>query len=328
MNNPKIILAPMAGVTDWPFRLLCTEQGADLVFTEMISAQGFLTAPASANAYRFLADIYPGETNVRVQVFGDEPEYVALAARHLMDTGRFCGVDINMGCPARKITGGGSGSALMKAPHIAASIMRATRRMIDGSLSVKFRLGWEHFTALSFAYIAQEEGIDFVTVHGRTREQMYSGKADWQSIARIKQALHIPVYANGDVFTAKDAEAALQTTGCDGVMIGRGALGNPWIFSQTKAFLSKEEYRSPSPTEVVQTALRHADMMSKWKGEKFAVVEMRKHFSWYLKGMRGAARAREQLNKETDLSFVKERLLAFAWEVEQHEKEAALQVEA
>lgn len=311
MDRPLLMLAPMAGVTDAPFRLLCTEQGADSTYTEMISAQGLLQAPKDLNAYRFLTDVWPGEGQVVAQLFGTVPEYMEEAARRLAAMQRFAGLDINMGCPAHKVTGGGSGSALMKDEQTARKIMRAVRQAVACPVTVKLRLGWDSFTADTFARMAQEEGMDAVAIHGRTRMQQYMGKADWAAIARVKQAVSIPVYANGDVFTAQDAVDILKATGCDGILAGRGALGNPWLFGQMKAALRGEAPRHPSPREVVQTALRHGEMMVSWKGEKHAVVEMRKHFAWYLKGMRGAAKARTRINHLQTLEEVRKVLWDF-----------------
>ena len=312
-GQPRLCLAPLAGITDWPFRLLCREHGADLTVTEMISAQGYLCAPKSSAAYRFLLDIHPDEGPVVVQLFGREAEHIGEAARRLSDSGRFAGIDINMGCPAPKVCSGGSGSALMKTPQLAASIVCAARQATRLPLSVKMRIGWDEdsVNAVSFAQILEAQGADSLTVHGRTRSQQYAGKADWQTIALVKQAVSIPVYANGDVSTAQDAQDILAVTHCDGIAIGRGALGNPWLFAQIKRQMKGLAPDQPEPREVLATALRHADMMAQWKGEENAVVEMRKHFAWYLKGMHGAAAVRRELNTLDDLPAVKRLLSSY-----------------
>ncbi len=311
MTKPLLALAPMAGVTDAPFRLLCARQGADITYTEMISAQGMLQAPPNLNAYRFLTQVWPGEGKVVAQVFGTVPEYLSEAAKRLADMGCFAGIDINMGCPAHKVTGGGSGSALMKEPDLARELMRAVRQAVSCPVTVKLRLGWDSFTADTFAIMAQEEGLNGVSVHGRTRMQQYMGKADWQAIAQVKQAVAIPVYANGDVFSAQDGLDILKATGCDGILIGRGALGNPWLFGQIKQAMDGSGIPPPTPQEVVALALEHGRMMVDWKGEKHAVVEMRKHFAWYLKGMRGAAKARTAINHAETMSQVEDILQSF-----------------
>lgn len=314
MKEIKLILAPMAGVTDAPYRLLCFKKGADRAVTEMVSAQGFLTAPKSLNVYRFLTETWPGEKETYVQVFGNDPDYVGEAVRRLAALDRYAGVDINMGCPAHKVTGGGSGSALMKEPLLAARVMRAARSATTLPVTVKMRLGWDSFTADELAAIAENEGMDAVAVHGRTRLEQYMGKAHWDKIRAVKERVRIPVYANGDVFTGEDARAVAEATGCDGILMGRGALGNPWLFEEARAALDGVNYTRPSPEEVIALALRHADYMVKWKDEHHAVVEMRKHFAWYLKGMRGAARLRTVLNGMTDMEAIKALLRAFAKE--------------
>ncbi len=301
-------LAPLAGISDWPFRLLCFEQGADYCVTEMISAQGLLTAPPTARAYQDLLRVHPEEGPVIAQLFGHRAPYIGDAARKLTDLGRFAGIDINMGCPAPKVCTSGSGSALMKAPDKAARVIRAARKGTSLPLSVKMRLGWDpaSINAVPFARMAQQEGADLLTVHGRTRSQQYAGQADWRAIGAVKQAVTIPVIANGDVFTPQDARDILQMTGCDGVAFARGALGNPWLFARVK-----HGTPPPRPEEVLRTCLRHARLLVQWKGERHAVVEMRKHFAWYLKGMRGAAQARARINTLTTLAQVEEELTAF-----------------
>jgi nifR3 family TIM-barrel protein len=288
----------MAGVSDWPFRLLCFEQGCDAAYTEMVSAMGLKCAPLGNRVSAQLLETHPSEGPVYVQIFGKEPDIMAWAAAQLEKSGRYHGIDINMGCPAPKIAGSGEGSALMREPALAARIIEAVVKAVYLPVSVKMRLGWDESSVnvLELARIAQEAGVKSVIVHGRTRSQQYGGKADWDQIARVKQTLSIPVYGNGDVFDGGDALRLWKYSGCDGLLIGRGAMGNPWIFSQAKALLKGEEAVFPTVSERVHTALRHARMMAAWKGEGVAVKEMRKHLGWYAGGLKGASRLRAQAN--------------------------------
>lgn len=299
MSSPSIRLAPMAGITDWPFRLLCFEKGCDMAYTEMVSALGYLCAPADNRGTRQLITVSPREGPVYVQVFGKEPDKIAEAAHALEALGRFQGVDINMGCPAHKVAGSGEGSGLMRNLPLAREIIAQTCRAVSLPVTVKMRLGWdsESINCLELAHIAQEEGAAGVSIHGRTRMQQYAGRADWDWIARVKQRLHIPVYANGDVFTPADGLRLLDHTGADGLLIGRGALGNPWIFEGVKKRLQGEPFTPPTLKERVETALRHARMLVEWKSELFAVKEMRKHIAWYISGVRGAAQMRVMVNQ-------------------------------
>lgn len=298
MAAPDLRLAPMAGVSDWPFRLLCFEQGCDAAYTEMVSAMGLKCAPPGNLAATQLLETHPSEGPVYVQIFGKEPEIMAWAAAQLEKSGRYRGVDINMGCPAPKIAGSGEGSALMREPALAARIIQAVVKAVSLPVSVKMRLGWDEnsVNVLELARIAQESGVKSVIVHGRTRSQQYGGKADWDQIARVKQALSIPVYGNGDVFGGQDALRLWKLSGCDGLLIGRGAMGNPWIFSQVKAVFRGEGAGFPGVEQRVHTALRHARMMAAWKGESVAVKEMRKHLGWYAGGLKGAGKLRAQAN--------------------------------
>ena len=294
---PDLYLAPMAGITDQVFRRLCFANGCDGATTEMVSAQGFLTAPKDRNAYRFLLARYPDEGPLSVQIFGSEPAYLSQAAERLTDLGAFTGIDINMGCPAQKVVGGQSGSALMKDTPLAARIVEAVKKATYLPVSVKMRLGWdeEHKNAVDFARALEAAGADLLTVHGRTRAQQYAGRADWEAIARVKQAVRIPVIANGDIADGESAKRALAVTGCDGLAIGRGALGNPWIFNEIKAYLSDAPYAPPPFSRVIDTAMAQARDMAAWKGEKSALLEMRKHFAWYTAGRRNSAQIRTKI---------------------------------
>lgn len=311
---PIIALAPMAGITDWPMRLLCSQQGCNYTTTEMVSAMGFLSAPDSLHVYRYLLAKHPDEVKPVVQIFGHEPQLMAQAAAKLTDMNEFAGIDINMGCPAQKVAGSGSGSALMKNLTLAGQIITLVRAATKLPLTVKMRLGWdnESICAKELAHICEECGVDMITVHGRTRMQQYSGKADWEKIAEVKDSVNIPVILNGDITCAEDAVKALELTHCDGIAVGRGALGNPFLFAQIKAAFEGKEITYPSCHEMVETAIHHGEMMREWKGEKSAVPEMRKHLCWYIRGQRGAAKLRTQLTTVASLNEVYDLLRAFA----------------
>ena len=304
----------MAGITDQVFRRLCFENGCDWATTEMVSAQGFLTAPPDRNAYRFLLARYADEGSLGVQIFGADPLYMAQAAERLTGLGLFDRIDINMGCPAQKVVGGQSGSALMKDPDLAARIVEQVKKSTVLPVTVKMRLGWdaEHVNAVPFARLMEQAGADGLTVHGRTRAQQYAGKADWQKIAQVKQAVRIPVIANGDIVDGPSALQALQITGCDGVAVGRGALGRPWVFAEIQAALAGQPYTPPSYSHIVDTAMRHAREMAAWKGERSALLEMRKHFAWYTFGRRGAAQVRIRINQADSFDEVEALLRSLA----------------
>lgn len=292
-NN--IILAPMAGVSDLPFRLLCHEQGAGLVCMEMISAKAILYHNRNTES---LLEIHPQEGPVSLQLFGSDPAIMADIAARIEDR-PFQILDINMGCPVPKIVGNGEGSALMKNPLLAGQIIEAVVKAVGKPVTVKIRKGFdeEHVNAVEMAHVAQESGAAAVAVHGRTREQFYSGRADWDIIRRVKQAVSIPVIGNGDVVDGKSALALLQQTGCDGIMIGRACQGNPWIFREVKNFLESGQI-CPRPTnrEIVDTILRHARLQLQYKGEYIGIREMRKHVSWYSAGVPNSARFRAEIN--------------------------------
>lgn len=291
-----ILLAPMAGVTDLPYRALCKELGCDFTYTEMVSAKGlYYGGPGSAS----LLETAPVERPCGVQLFGREPALMAEIAHRLCgeNQGELALIDINMGCPAPKITGNGEGSALMLEVPLAGRIIEAVAKASSLPVTVKFRKGFDdgHINFLEFGRMAEESGAAMVTLHGRTRAQMYSGKADWDSIAALKAALCIPVIGNGDVFGGADAVALRRHTNCDGLMVARGAQGNPFIFQEIKAALCGEPYAPPGERERLAMAMEHLRRAVAHKGPR-AVVEMRKHVGWYLKGVHGAAVLRARVN--------------------------------
>ena len=294
LANPYI-LAPMAGVTDLPFRLLCKEQGAGLLCMEMISAKALQYKNKNTKA---LLAIHPEEYPVSLQLFGSDPKIMSEMAKMIEEL-PFQILDINMGCPVPKVVRNGEGSALMKNPKLVYELVSATVKAIKKPVTVKIRKGFddEHINAVEIAKIAEEAGASAVAVHGRTREQYYTGTADWSIIRKVKEAVDIPVIGNGDITCAKDVLRMQEETGCDGFMIGRRAKGNPWIFKEILHFFETgEEMPRPSLEEVVAMMLRHGQMMIDFKGEYIGVREMRKHVAWYTFGFPGAAKLREKVN--------------------------------
>ena len=292
----QLLLAPMAGVSDEALRTLCREQGADLTYTEMVSAKGLSYANEKTRHLLRLASV---EDQVAVQLFGHEPDTMASQAAWIESEmgNTLAYVDINMGCPARKITSKGDGSALMKDPERAASIVRAVVAAVEHPVTVKFRRGWAegNETAPEFAQRMEDAGAAAITVHGRYAEQMYRGSAEWSVIERVKQTVGVPVVGNGDVRTGADAVALVESTGCDAVMIARGAEGNPWVFAQAKAALAgHSEPAMPTIDERINMARRHARLLSEREGR--TIVRMRKHAMWYMAGLPGAAAARGRIN--------------------------------
>lgn len=293
----NVRLAPLAGVSDWPFRLLCFEQGCDCAYTEMVSALGY-TYGSTQEATRNLLHRDPGEKKLIVQIFGKEPSVMAEVAETLSSSGRYDGVDINMGCPVRKVACSGEGSGLMLTPDLAEEIMTEVVRHSTVPVSVKMRLGWDEnrINVLDMARRAEQAGVAEITVHGRTRTQMYGGTADWDWIERVVRAVTIPVIGNGDLMHAEDAVQRYHSSGVAGLMIGRGAMGNPWIFRQIRDAEAGRPVCEIPVAERMQTARRHYEMLAAWKTERIAVCEMRKHLSWYMHGIRGAARVRQKIN--------------------------------
>lgn len=296
-NN--IFLAPMAGVTDMPFRILCKEQECGLVYTEMVSAKGMHYDDDKSNKLTLMHEI---EKPGAVQIFGSDPTIMAEVTEKLNASDAAI-IDINMGCPAPKITKNGEGSALMKNPQLIAEIIRAVVAASQKPVTVKIRKGWDEslINAVEIARIAEENGASAVAVHGRTREQYYSGKADWDIIRRVKEAVSIPVIGNGDVTGPKEARKLLEETKCDAIMVGRGAQGNPWIFKKIVRFLEDGTIvPDPSPEEKIDTIIRHMNMLIDLKGERTGILEMRSHIAWYIKGMRDAAYTKQKIFQMTD----------------------------
>ena len=302
-----LILGPMAGVTDLPFRLLCKEQGAGLLCMEMVSAKGIMYNNKNT---KFLLTIDERERPVSLQLFGSDADIISEQAKRIEEL-PFDILDINMGCPVPKIVNNGDGSALMKNPLLAGEIIDKTARAIQKPVTVKIRKGFdeEHINAVEMAHIAQESGAAAIAVHGRTREQYYSGKADWEIIRKVKEAVKIPVIGNGDVWTPQDAIDMRKQTGCDGVMIGRGAQGNPWIFKQILHYEQTGELlEKPSPQEVTEMILRHAKMQMEFKGEYTGMREIRKHAAWYTAGYKNSAKLRGKINETETYEELKELL--------------------
>ncbi len=293
--NGNIILAPMAGVTDLPFRLLCARFGSSLQCMEMVSAKAIYYNNKNTEA---LMEIHPDERPVSLQLFGSEPELMGEMARKIEDK-PFDILDINMGCPVPKVVNNGEGSALMKDPVLAGKIIESVAKMINKPVTVKIRKGFddEHINAVEIARVAEESGAAAVTVHGRTREQYYSGKADWDVIAAVKAAVNIPVIGNGDVTDGESAASLMERTGCDGVAVGRACRGNPFIFREIKEYLmTGVSCARPSKDEMLETILEHARLQLEYKGEYIGVREMRKHVSWYSAGMPGGSKLRNLVN--------------------------------
>lgn len=311
------MLAPMAGVTDMPFRVICHEMGCPMAVSEMVSAKGYLLSPKGNRAAQELLSVDESEKGaVALQLFGHEPDVMARAAEELTADGRYALLDINMGCPVPKIVGNGEGSALMKEPVRAAELIAAVAKASHVPVTVKMRLGFEAGSEayLLLGQLAQESGAQMITLHARTRSQFYEGHADWSAIARLKQRVSIPVVGNGDILSWQDALRMREETGCDGVAVGRAAQGNPWIFAQIRDAMQGKPIGEPDNEEKLAVWARHLHMLAKLKGEAVAVREMRRHIVCYVRGMRDAARLRVRVNAITDMEELEKTLAAFMLE--------------
>ena len=301
-NN--VFLAPMAGVTDISFRGLCKEMGCGLVYTEMVSAKALYYGSENTQSLLRIAD---EERPVAAQIFGREPEIMAqICEEHLNDRDDICIIDINMGCPAPKIVKNGEGSALMKEPELAYDIVKAIKNVSKKPVTVKFRKGFddENINAVEFAKGMEQAGVDAIAIHGRTRKQMYEGVADWEIIKEAKKAVTIPVIGNGDVFSPEDALRMKEVTDCDAIMIARGSRGTPWIFKQINDVLNGREPRVISDQEKIDMCIRHYELAIKYDGEFKAIREMRKHASWYIKGLPRCTEIRNEINVLDDSTKV------------------------
>ena len=307
LDNP-IISAPMAGISDLPYRLIMKRHGAALVFTEMISANGLFF---NGKATRELLNSRSEERPLGVQLFGESPERLAEATKMVEDCGAL--IDLNFGCPVRKVIRSGAGSALLREPDKVARIISAVRSATSLPLTIKFRSGWDHdsINFLEIARIAAEEGVDAVTLHPRTRSQMFGGQAEWEQIRVLKEALSIPIIGSGDLFCAEDVKSMFEQTGCDAVMIGRGGYGNPWIISQALDLLAGRPVVQPTPEERLAVSRNHFELSLETFGPQKTLGQMRKHLCWYVRGMENAAGFRAQINQTRTIDEMSSRLEDF-----------------
>ena len=303
----NVLLAPMAGITDKPFREICRSFGAGMVYSEMISAKGLYYNDKKTAE---LMDM-TGEHPCAIQIFGSEPEIMAEVIPKVMEFKPDI-IDINMGCPAPKIVNNGDGSALMRTPDVMGKIMRAVCDVSPVPVTAKIRKGWEEDNSLLCAKILEQSGAAAIAVHGRTRQEFYSGKADWEVIKRIKKELSIPVIGNGDIFCAEDAVNMLSETGCDAVMVARGAQGNPWLFSQINELLETGSVKThPTAKDRLNVALEHISSLVEKKGESRGIKEARKHIAWYIKGLKSAASIKTEIFKTSDFATMRQILINY-----------------
>lgn len=323
VEKGSLLLAPMAGVTDKVYREICTRFGADGTVTEMVSAKGYLLTPREREEVVQLRETSPGE-RCALQIFGSDADFMGRAAERLCED-RFFALDVNMGCPAPKIVSGGDGSAMLRDLPNAERVLRAVVRNAALPVTVKMRMGWDESSVnyLDAGRMAQDCGAAAVTLHARTRSEMYSGRAHWEAIAELSARLSIPVIGNGDVESAQDAQEMLRQTGCYAVMVGRGAMGNPWIFRDWQRARQGLPPAEPSPRERIETAHAHARALVAHKGEYIGLREMRKHAAWYLKGLRGSAQVRVRVNLAQSLGELADILQAYLADLEREEAPAA-----
>lgn len=308
-NN--VFLAPMAGVTDLAFRILCKEMGAGLVFSEMVSAKGMYY---NDSATEQLLQVDLKERPIAIQIFGSDPSIMAnVVESHLNSRDDIDIIDINMGCPAPKIVKNGDGSALMKDPKLVRAILKEVVKASKKPVTLKIRMGWNHdnINGIDIAKVAEEEGIAALTIHARTRDMFYSGEADWDFIKEVKENITIPVIGNGDIFEPEDGVRMFNYTNCDGIAIGRGSQGNPWIFKRIVNIMNGKEDAKPSNIEVINTCIRHINLVCEIKGEKVGVREMRKHAAWYLKGMKNSNEVKNVINNIDNKKEMEQVLLEY-----------------
>jgi tRNA-dihydrouridine synthase B len=305
-----VFLAPMAGVTDIAFRELCKDLGCGLLYTEMVSAKGLYYGSSNTQALMQISD---KEKPVAIQIFGSEPKIMANACEIFNKRDDICIVDVNMGCPVNKIVKNGEGSALMQNPKLAAEIIKEMKKVSTKPVTVKFRKGFDanNVNAVEFAKYMEDAGIDAIAVHGRTREQMYEGKADWDIIKAVKQSVKVPVIGNGDVFSVEDAIRIKEITNCDAIMIARGARGNPWIFREVTQAIKGEKVIYPTAVEKVEMCIRHLDLAVKYYEEIKAVREMRKHTGWYVKGLSNCTEIKDKINTKDNYEEARQVLLVY-----------------
>lgn len=302
INLKGAILSPLAGYTDVAFREICSDHNATMTVTEMVSAKALYYKDKKS---RELLEISPKEERACVQLFGDDPEIMGYVVKEYINKLDFKVIDINMGCPAPKIVKNNNGSALLDQPELSYDIMKSVVDNSNVPVSVKIRKGIRNTNSIEIARLAEKAGVSFITVHGRTREEYYQGHADWDYIKEIKSIVKIPVIGNGDINSYEDAYEKMKYSGVDGVSIGRGAIGNPFIFDEIYKKLAGEEYIMPTNEEKINMALYHLDLMAKYKGERIAVKEMRKHFAGYLKSMHGSKEIKDKLNRIDNIEEIK-----------------------